>query len=106
MGEEAERFAQIIRQHSVVTKLVFVFVHTNGHWTLLSLWFSNQKLKKAQYMDSLNSPSASCRATAEVALKFYDSTTVLPEVSNRSYQKEPSCGWFVLSFVDLIYKEF
>jgi len=79
----------------------------SGHWTLLSMDFSEGKLTEVRYRDSLTGASAPNRVNAQAVLSLFDAQRQLPERCNLSMQPMGSaaCGWWVLAWAEEEYAE-
>ena len=75
----------------------------SGHWTLLSIDFTETgDVEAVRYRDSLSFENAGNRGNAQLVLSVFNSGAVLPERCHLSYQPTGSalCGWWVLAWYE------
>ena len=103
--DSIEHFRKCIKDFSIGAKRLLLPICAQGHWCLLTLDFTESGIE-ARYRDSLSKQSHATRGRAEELLHIWDSDMAVPEVCNHAKQSDPTCGWFVLAWMELEFREF
>ena len=106
--EQTNKLAAYIRGVFQQFDLLLLPVFRNGHWTLLSIQKEAGSFQ-IKYFDSLNAERQDCRELASHILSilspFLPSTT-LPGRWNFSRQSGALCGFFVISYIEELLRNF